>query len=357
MMLRLPHETCLFASICNATPGGASFALWMARGGDEFVIDLSDVVDPATDTGLTGLAWRDGVLYCAVQSGRPRLILLDRRLSPIDVIENPAFNDLHSLHVMEDALLVTSTGNESLLRLDPSDRSVTPLYQSTEERHINSACTDGLAKLICYHGRQDQDHKMRAGEVMSLADRTVFLQGLGMPHSLMPNDDGFIVLDSVESRVIRFDSTGVLMDKPLVGFLRGAAIQNGTLFVASSTIRYVSRSQPEVPALRDLRQAMKECVRIYVLDAGTLEVQTVLEPTLPGFEIYDLLAVNPDTIEPSAERLLRPSANAISQLFYYESKRAHAALNAAAQAGAGMAVSDVHSKDSSAEACSTAAVG
>jgi hypothetical protein len=326
----------LFASICNTTPNATSFALWLARGETQHVVDLSGVLNRPGDSGLTGLAWYDGTLYAAVQSStEPRIAVLDRNLAPTGVLNSPAFADLHSLHMVDGGLLVAATGKDTLLRLDLTARTVQTLCQSAEKIHLNSACFDGDALLICYHRQSAQDRRIAVGGVMDVASRQVLVQGLGLPHSLIPHRDGFLVLDSVGSRVIRFDRSGVLAERTLAGFLRGAAEAEDTLFVASSTLRYISRSNPGVTPARNLWQLMAERVRIYALDAVTLAVQAEFDPVLPGFEIYELLVVAADAIDPLAERLLQPDRNAIAQLFYDAAKRAAAEAHATMSARAG----------------------
>lgn len=331
--MRLPDGVSLLASVCNTMPDAVPFALWLARGGSQYLVDLSDALDGSRDSGLTGLAWRDGTLYAAVQSGAaPRIALLDRRLAPAGALGSPAFADLHSLHMMNDGLLVAATGTNTLLRLDLMTRAVAALCHSEEKIHLNSACFDGDALLICYHRLLSQDRRIPIGGVMEVGSRRLLVQGLGLPHSLMPHLDGFLVLDSVGARVIRFDRSGVQTEQTLAGFLRGATVAGDTLYVASSTLRYVSRSNPALTPARNLWQVMAERVRIYALDAVTLAVRAEYEPVLAGFEIYELLAVEADAMDPPAERLLQPDHGAVAQLFYQASKRAYAALGAKANA-------------------------
>ena len=54
----------------------------------------------------------------------------------------------------------------------------------------------------------------------------VLLDGLGQPHSLMRDGDGFLVLDSGGGRVVRFDAAGVRQEQPLDGFLRGCGVND-----------------------------------------------------------------------------------------------------------------------------------
>lgn len=318
--MRLPDGLCLLASVCNTTFNAVPFSLWLARGEAQYVVDLSDALNCPGDAGLTGLAWHDGMLYAAVQSTRPRILVLDRNLKPHDVLESSAFADLHSLHITGDSLLVAATGNNSLIRLDLKQRTAVSLCRTDEKIHLNSACFDGDDLLICYHRLSSQDKRLSAGGVMNTATRSVLLDGLGLPHSLMPLDDGYLVLDSTGSRVIRFDHGGVRAEQKLAGFLRGAAAAGGALYVASSTRRVVSRRNPAISPARNLWQIMSERVRVYRLDRRTLTIRSAFDPIIAGFEIYELLPLALDSIEPDAERLLRPDHNSIAQLFYHAAK-------------------------------------
>lgn len=334
MSILLPNGVCLLASICNTTSNATPFTLWLARGASEYLVDLSTALGTPGDSGLTGLAWHDGTLYAAVQSGEaPRILQLDHSLTPIGAITAPMFTDLHSLHQTGDGMLVAATGTNTVLRLDLTARTVASLCSGSEKIHLNSACYDGDALLICYHRLVTEDRRLTAGGVLDTTTRRVLVDGLGLPHSLMSYRNGFVVLDSVGARVLRFDRSGVLAEQTLKGFPRGAAVAGNTLYVASSTLRYVSRSKPAPTPARTLWQVMAERVRIYALDAETLAVRAEYEPILPGFEIYELLVVPDDALDPPVERLLQPDRGAIAQLFYEANKRAGVDLSAKARGG------------------------
>lgn len=59
----------------------------------------------------------------------------------------------------------------------------------------------------------------------------------------------------------------------------------------------------------------------------TLKPRAESAAVVPGFEIYELLAVPSELIDPRAERLLPPDKSAIAHLFYYAAKRAAAAAH------------------------------
>ena len=114
--MKLPAGVTLLATICNTVGVASAFALWLSDGAQQYVVDLSDHMQDAG--GLTGIAYHDRRIYVAVQSGRPRILVLDLGLRVVDVIWNDAFNDLHSLHIAGDALFVVSTKNGQLLKRD-----------------------------------------------------------------------------------------------------------------------------------------------------------------------------------------------------------------------------------------------
>jgi hypothetical protein len=42
--MTLPDGVTLLATVCNTTPNAVPYALWMARGADQYLVDLSDVL-------------------------------------------------------------------------------------------------------------------------------------------------------------------------------------------------------------------------------------------------------------------------------------------------------------------------
>lgn len=188
--MHLPDGVCLFASVCNTVGNAALLSLWLARGDDEYLVDLSTMLNRPGDSGLTGLAWHDGTLYAAVRSAHePRIIMLNGRLEPLGALAGPAFVDLHSLLAMDGILLAAATGTQSLLGLNLADRTVSLLCQSNDKIHLNSACYSGESLLICYHRPSSDDRRLEAGGVMDLASRRILIQGLRLPHSLTPFGD------------------------------------------------------------------------------------------------------------------------------------------------------------------------
>jgi hypothetical protein len=319
----------LLATICNSTPNAVPYALWLARGHEQFLVDLSDTLGQAGDCGLTGLACHGDRIYVAVQSSAPgRILILDRRLTPIGVIGSPEFADIHSIHIAAGALIVCSTGSQSVIRVDLGDHSTIRLCAFEASIHLNAACFDGEALLVCCHYPSRVVPEAVGGGVINAGRRRVVLAGLGQPHSLLPYKSGFLVLDSEGHRVVWFDHTGIRLQTELSGFLRGIAAAGGSVFVASSAGRVISRKNPAVPSARDFWNMEVAGVCIHELDAATLAVKAVHAPLVAGFEIYELLALEGvRAVDPPAERLLVPNVEAMARAYYESAKRALASVH------------------------------
>ena len=196
--------------------------------------------------------------------------------------------------------------------------------------HVNSAVVDDVHAFICCHSVNRVLPGATGGGVFDATNSRVLLDGLGQPHSLMRDGDGFLVLDSGGGRVVRFDAAGVRQEQPLDGFLRGCARARDSLYVASSTRRVVSRKNPDVSVARSYWEDMRQRVRLYELDAATLALKATHFPVMPGFEVYEVLALEQDQApDPPAGRVMEPDAHMLTQVFYEAAKFAYAELQRA----------------------------
>jgi hypothetical protein len=324
-----PRGATFLATVCNATPSAVPYALWLCRNNEEYLVDLSSELGQTGDCGLTGITFHGGKIYVAVQSiTAGRILILDRSLAPVGVIANPGFVDIHSIHAEADSLLVCSTGAQSVMQVNLTDHSTTKLCEFEAKIHLNSACYDGAELLVCCHHPSNVIPRAFRGGVINALRREVALVGLGQPHSLCGDDGGFLVLDSDAHRVIKFDHTGIRQQQLLTGFLRGLAPCGGSLFIASSAGRVISRKSPSVPNSREVWDMAAEPVCIHELDAATLEIKARHFPLVAGFEIYDLLALEGDrAVDPPRERLLVPNIHAMARAYYESAKRALAAIH------------------------------
>jgi len=322
-MVRLGGLTIL-ATVCNTTPEMAPYALWLAKDDQEYLVDLSDLLRPEKDIGLTGLAYHDGSLYLAVQSGSsPRILVFDRQLTCIDVITHRNITDIHSLYFDDGKLLVVSTGNQSVIAIDPTDHGATTLFSTGQRIHVNSVVRDERGLLICCQSPKHLFGSASQGGVIDVTNQRIILDGLGYPHSLEPDGEQFIVLDSTGERVIRFDHNGIVQQQAVSGFLRGASALAGCLYVASSVGRITSRKHPQPPSRPPGWEALGERVCIHELDGKTLTARGCFFPLVAGFEIYELLVLaGADVIDPPAWRMLTPDPHTLSRAFYEAAKSA-----------------------------------
>jgi hypothetical protein len=316
-----PREPAVLATVCNTVPSAAAFALWLGRGSDQAVVDLRAVLEP-DDTGLTGLAWHAEQLYVAVQNNhRARIVVLDRHLCPVRTITDPRFVDLHSLTAVPDGLLIAVTGEGLVLHYRFSDHAIETLCALGKAVHLNSACRHGDDLLVCCQSVAQIDPQAvaaapRAGGVFSMTERRVLVDGLAFPHSVMLANNGFIVLDSGRSRVLRFDRNGILQEQVLEGFLRGICLLGDRLFVSSGPQRLVSRSTGQIRYERTFREALAERVMLYELDAVTLKPLATRHISAAGFELYEVLALSGDALELAPERTLPADPTAFARLFF-----------------------------------------
>jgi hypothetical protein len=312
--MNLPKGVVLVATICNTIPDVSPYALWFSDGIRQGVLDLSDHIRGSS--GLTGIAYHHGRIYVAVQGTFSRILVLDLALNVVEVFVDENFNDLHSLHIEGDALLVVSPRNGKLLKRDLATGSTVVMSNFDPEAWVSVALYEPDDIWLCGHHLRYLDPAARDGGVFSTALGRLVLDGLVRPHSLMRYRDGFVVLDSGNARVVYFNRHGITQTCQLNGFLRGAiAVDDGTLLVAGGPHRTISRKNPAGVASRSLRDVAHERLQIFEVKKGE-HTRTYL-PELPGFEIYDLLVL-PEAVRlvPDEERVVRVEQGAFARLYY-----------------------------------------
>jgi hypothetical protein len=156
----------------------------------------------------------------------------------------------------------------------------------------------------------------RGGGVFNMTDRRVLVGDLGFPHSVLAASDGLLVLDSARSRVLRFDRSGIRQTQKLEGFVRGICVLDDRVFVASGPQRLVSRSTGKIRLERTFREALTEHVVLHELDAATLQRRASRRINVAGFEVYEVLALPPDALQPAPGRTLPADPTAFARLFF-----------------------------------------
>jgi hypothetical protein len=312
--MNLPEGLIIVATICNTVRDAGCYALWFSDGRRQCVVDLTESISDAI--GLTGIAYHRGRIYVAVQGSPSRILVLDLSLQVLETIVDDDFNDLHSLHILGDDLVIVSPKSGKLLKRNLATGSITVVATFDPEAWVSVVLCLADDIWLCGHHLRYLDPNARDGGIFSIAQGRTILDGLVRPHSLMRYRDGFVVLDSGNARVVYFDGSGINHVVQLDGFLRGAAIAGERmLLVAGGPHRTISRKNPTGEASRRLRDVTHERLKIFEVDQGA-HTRTWL-PELPGFEIYDLLVLPPDvTLTPDADRVVELESGTFARFYY-----------------------------------------
>jgi hypothetical protein len=329
--MSLPQGLVIVATICNTIGDAGVYALWFSDGTRQCVVDLSDAIPDSS--GLTGIAYHHGRIYVAVQSVPSRILVLDMSLKVVEVIVDDDFNDLHSLHIVGDALFIVSPKNGKLLRRDLATGANTVVADFDPAAWVSVVHCWPDDIWLCGHHLRYLDPDARDGGIFSVAQSRTVLDGLVRPHSLIRYRDGFVVLDSGNARVVYFDRDGINQVAQLHGFLRGAAVTSeDVLLVAGGPHRTISRKNPTGEASRSLRDVARERLKIFELDQG-VHTRT-WSPEVPGFEIYDLVVLPPGvTLTPGDDRVVEVEPGTFGRFYYVTLVDALFRLRAAPPAG------------------------
>jgi hypothetical protein len=312
--MRFPDDRVLVATICNTIYDASAYALWFSDGARQCVLDLS--VHISNGSGLTGIAYHRNRIYVAVQGIPARILVLDTALNVIDTIMDDHFNDLHSLQIVGENLVIVSPRNGKLLKHDLLTGRTTQIANFDSEAWVSVVHFRPDDIWLCGHHLRYLDPTAEGGGIFSLTKGRKVLDGLIRPHSLMGYHDEFLVLDSGNGRVVYFDQDGIINHTcQLHGFLRGATIAGDSLFVAGGPHRTISRKNPAGAASRSLRDVAHERLKVFELDQGELS-QTHL-PELPGFEVYDLLLLPSGVkLEPDPDRIVEVEHGTFGRFYY-----------------------------------------
>ena len=312
----------LCATICNTVGEASVYPLWFSLGGQQYVTDLSGHMADAA--GLTGIAYHNGRIYLAVQSHVPRILVLDMALNVVETITHEGFNDLHSLHVVGDTLLIVSARSGCVFRRNLPTGETVPHGRFDPRAWVcDVLCTpDDL--WLCCHNLSYFVPEAQGGGVFSVRERKVIVEGLSGPHSLIHYRDGYAVLDSASAQLLFFKPGGDSRTVQLQGFLRGALVSGeDTLLVAGGPDRTISRKNPEGDGARGLRQVLQERLRIFEVKQGALA--RMMLPECPGFEIFDLFAIPASSgLQPDPQRIIPADPGLFARFWYTSLVTAHA---------------------------------
>jgi hypothetical protein len=312
--MSITQSSILLATICNTVGEASPHALWFADSGRQFVADLSDEISDAS--GFTGIAYHKDRLYLAVQSAAARILVLDQHLNVIETITHELFNDLHSLHVIGDMLLIVSARAGALVRRNlNTGETVAHIRFDPRAWVCDALCLPDDIWLCCHH-LTFLDPVAKEGGLFSVREHRAILDGFSHPHSIIPYRDEFAILDSARAQLVFFRLGGSRRSVQLQGFLRGV-VRTGddSLLVAGGPHRTVSRKNPEGGDHRaDLRQVLDERLRLFEVTNGT--AARVILPEVPGFEMYDLCLLPAGLLQPAPERALQVETGLFARFWY-----------------------------------------
>lgn len=132
--------------------------------------------------------------------------------------------DLHGVAQHGKRLAVVCSASDSVFDLTLS----TTVFQNdgceVDRLHINDLCVWRGELLACRFGADEAD-QVRSGEVFRVDDGAVLLRGLRQPHSLVGDDDLWL-LESLTGCLVRWSGPGEIpvAVRQFAGYARGLAI-------------------------------------------------------------------------------------------------------------------------------------
>jgi hypothetical protein len=289
----------LLISLCNANQYNSQFSLAVidTKTDERWLVDCSAFLDFKADNGITGLLQTPGGLAVAVQSGRPRIVLLGPDFHVVWTATDARLQDVHSLSLHPDGrILAMSSGRNKILEIDPTTGKTGVFWeyapQDTPFLHINSLAFLGGRAVVCSHKLPPEaGHPAEGGGVWRLDNHEVLMPGLRAPHTLTTHDGGLICLSSAEGRVAVWKD-GVAGEAEIPGYVRGMLISGGEVFVGASALRFISRKAQGIKRYADFKNVVGNPAymsSLVICDRAFKEVRRV-GTTILGFEIYDVVA-------------------------------------------------------------------
>lgn len=289
----------LLISLCNANQYNSQFSLAVidTSTGETWLVDCGAFLDFKADNGVTGLLQTPGGLAVAVQSGRPRVALLDADFRVAWTTTDERLTDVHSLTLHEDGrILVMSSGRNKILEIDPVTGKVGLFWEyapvDTPFLHLNSlAFLDGRAVVCSHKLPPEAGHPSETGGCWRLDDYSVVIPGLRSPHTLTAEDGGLVCLSSADGRVATFKD-GVVSEAEVRGYVRGMLAAGDEVYIGSSALRFISRKAQGIKRYADFKSVVGNPAYmsdLVVCDRSFKEIRRI-GATFLGFEIYDVVA-------------------------------------------------------------------
>src|ERR1019366_315177 len=125
-------------------------------------------------------------------------------LNVVDTITHEGFNDLHSLHVVGDFLMIVSARSGYLFRRDLRTGEMTVQVQFDPRAWVCDALCTANDIWLLKHNVPYLDPAAQGGGIFSVRERRAIMDGLSGPHNIIPYRDGYVMLDSANAQVMFF---------------------------------------------------------------------------------------------------------------------------------------------------------
>lgn len=247
-------------------------------------------------TSACGLAADSDWLYCASTGPNASYVsLLDARDYRLQrIVELPGVRDVHSIAVDGSALIVVSTGTDSVLRIDMETLRYESVWRAgaadNDTHHLNAVAWLGGHLLCSGFGpkRADRWSSATDGYIYDITAGSYVATGLYHPHSLASFGETLYVCESSHSRVRTIEAPVAAVP----GYVRGLAFaQNGACAIGSSVGRHDASLEHVVLNPADSGEPIGRCaIHMSESIAACERAQTF---DLSGYanEIYDILIV------------------------------------------------------------------
>jgi hypothetical protein len=268
----IPAGSALLVSAFGADGRGGVFAF-----DGESLTQLDDLPS-------TGLACAGGRLARVLRSSGDfdsvgELLVYDDR-GVRDYHRIDSLQDGHDVAFHDGRWLVVSTVRNAVLRCDGSDSEV--VWQPTEVAdawHLNCLAITGHDVWVSGFGDFDDergwsgDRAVGTGFIRNIRSGAT-LRGLTHPHSPRPVEDGWLVCESLEGRIVTIASDGTRSTVAAVdGYARGLAVSGHLLFVGTSSNRSDTSADASVAIV------------------SRRDGATVGRIAVPACEVYDVVVV------------------------------------------------------------------
>lgn len=284
---RSPAAPVLLASGLGDTGSGGLFAL--EDHGPTTLDRLSTTGVAVSDDGtrLARLLWTDEDPQSCGE-----VLVHDRRgvvrYHRVDELQEP-----HSLLWSGEDLIAVSTLTNHVLWIDPAGR-VTKRWRAPtagaggDAWHLNSLVRHDGRLLVSAFGRFDHHRQWStpgvragAGLVIDVASGATVLRGFSAPHDPLPYEDGWLICNSADGKLLRLDATGAVLHRvDLGGWTRGLTYDADHVYVGVSAPRH---------------HGMDGSATVRRLDRATLIERRRWE--LPCSDIFALAWVSPALVE------------------------------------------------------------